>query len=85
MARNEAPHLEDRCLVLAAGHCLTSADCQPDYELIERTDPVTFIIRGVTTRAQFDFDVVSHYAGPDIFKLHVNRGPHSLAEDELPQ
>lgn len=28
-------------------------------------------------RAKFDFDVVGHYARPDIFELHVNRRPQS--------
>lgn len=33
-------------------------------------------------RAKFDFDVVGHYARPDIFRLHVDRSPHRLIEDE---
>ena len=28
-------------------------------------------------RGKYDFDVVGHYARPDIFRLHVNERPHS--------
>jgi nitrilase len=31
--------------------------------------------RGDLTRAKFDFDVVGHYARPDVFRLHVNEQP----------
>jgi nitrilase len=34
-------------------------------------------------RAKFDFDVVGHYARPDIFQLHVDRRPHRLVQEEL--
>jgi len=30
----------------------------------------------------FDFGVVGHYARPDIFRLHADRTPHRLIEDE---
>ena len=30
-----------------------------------------------TVRGKFDFDVVGHYARPDIFSLHVNEHPQS--------
>jgi nitrilase len=30
-----------------------------------------------TTRAKVDFDVVGHYARPDIFRLYVNSEPQS--------
>ena len=33
-------------------------------------------------RAKFDFDVVGHYARSDIFRLHVDRTPHRLVQDE---
>ena len=30
---------------------------------------------GEITRGKYDFDVVGHYARPDIFQLHVNEKP----------
>jgi len=30
---------------------------------------------GEIARAKYDFDVVGHYARPDIFQLHVNEKP----------
>jgi nitrilase len=33
-------------------------------------------------RAKFDFDVVGHYARSDIFRLHVERTPQRLVQDE---
>lgn len=29
------------------------------------------------TRAKLDFDVVGHYARPDVFQLHINSSPQS--------
>jgi nitrilase len=107
--------VEGRCFVLSACQYLTRADCPPDYEPIQGSDPATVLIRGGSgivgplgeeivapfygsgavlvanidlqqiPRAKFDFDVVGHYARPDIFELHVNRRPHYLAKDEPPQ
>src|SRR5262245_3997639 len=34
--------------------------------------------RADLARAKFDFDVVGHYARPDVFKLHVNEQPMKL-------
>jgi len=31
--------------------------------------------RGDLARAKFDFDVMGHYARPDVFTLHVNERP----------
>ncbi len=31
---------------------------------------------GAITRSKFDFDVVGHYARPDVFQLRVNEKPH---------
>jgi nitrilase len=31
--------------------------------------------RGEIARAKYDFDVVGHYARPDVFRLHVNEAP----------
>jgi nitrilase len=32
---------------------------------------------GEIARGKFDFDVVGHYARPDVFRLHVNERPSS--------
>jgi nitrilase len=34
--------------------------------------------RGDIVRGKYDFDVVGHYARPDIFRLHVNEHPQSV-------
>jgi nitrilase len=33
-------------------------------------------------RSKYDFDVVGHYARPDIFRLHVNTAPRSSVVEE---
>jgi nitrilase len=44
--------------------------------LVAELDP------GEIARAKYDFDVVGHYARPDIFRLHVNTKPAaSVVED----
>ena len=37
---------------------------------------------GAIARSKFDFDVVGHYARPDIFQLHVNENPHRSVTTE---
>jgi nitrilase len=38
---------------------------------------------GAVARSKFDFDVVGHYARPDVFQLHVNENPIlSVTTDE---
>ena len=41
------------------GECILTADLE----------------RGEIARAKYDFDVVGHYARPDVFRLHVNEAP----------
>jgi nitrilase len=33
---------------------------------------------GDIARGKFDFDVVGHYARPDVFRLHVNEEPRPV-------
>jgi nitrilase len=35
-------------------------------------------------RGKYDFDVVGHYARPDVFQLHVNERPHHVIEQDAP-
>jgi len=42
-----------------------------DAVLVTEIDPVDI------SRGKYDFDVVGHYARPDVFRLHVNEKPAS--------
>ena len=33
---------------------------------------------GDIARGKYDFDVVGHYARPDVFRLHVNEEPQTV-------
>jgi nitrilase len=41
---------------------------------------------GDVARGKYDFDVVGHYARPDVFRLHVNERPQpcvvSMTEED---
>ena len=42
---------------------------------------------GEIARGKYDFDVVGHYARPDVFRLHVNErpsGPGGVVTDDSP-
>ncbi len=52
-----------------AGECLAGPLRDREGILVARLDPDDI------TRGKFDFDVVGHYARPDIFQLNVNENP----------
>jgi nitrilase len=37
---------------------------------------------GDIARGKFDFDVVGHYARPDVFRLHVNEQPRPVTDND---
>jgi nitrilase len=51
------------------GHVLAGPDFAGETVLSAEIDP------GQSARAKYDFDVVGHYARPDIFSLSVNEAP----------
>jgi nitrilase len=51
------------------GHVLAGPDFTSEAMLSAEIDP------GQSARAKYDFDVVGHYARPDIFSLSVNEAP----------
>jgi nitrilase len=57
------------CIVDPLGHLLAGPDF--DGECILTAD----LDMGDIARGKFDFDVVGHYARPDIFRLHVDERP----------
>ena len=59
------------CIVGPLGQLLAG----PKYG--EETILTADIDRGELARAKFDFDVVGHYARPDVFQLEVNQQPMS--------
>ena len=51
------------------GHVLAGPDFTGETVLSAQIDP------GQSARGKYDFDVVGHYARPDIFSLYVNEAP----------
>jgi nitrilase len=51
------------------GHVLAGPDFSGETLLSAEIDP------SQSARAKYDFDVVGHYARPDIFRLSVNDAP----------
>jgi nitrilase len=54
------------CIIGPLGQMLAEQRFDEDAILTAEIDP------GEITRAKFDFDVVGHYARPDVFQLSVN-------------
>jgi len=68
------------CIVSPSGEILAGPNYQGEIILaanIELDD---------ITRYKYDFDVVGHYARPDVFQLHVNESPQTLVviDDAIP-
>ncbi|MFL5340371.1 MAG: carbon-nitrogen hydrolase family protein [Gemmataceae bacterium] len=57
------------CIVGPLGELLAGPVCGEECVLTAALD------RADLARARFDFDVVGHYARPDVFRLHVNEQP----------
>ncbi len=57
------------CIVSPLGKVLAGPDHGGETILYADLDP------GDLARGKFDFDVVGHYARPDVFTLHVNEAP----------
>ena len=54
------------CIIDPLGRILAGPDITGECILTANLDI------GDITRAKYDFDVVGHYARPDVFRLHVN-------------
>jgi len=57
------------CIVSPLGELLAGPDYSGECILTADIDP------GEIARGKYDFDVVGHYARPDVFQLHVNEQP----------
>ena len=56
-------------IISPLGQVLAGPVFNEDVILVAEIDPADI------TRGKYDFDVVGHYARPDIFRLHVNQQP----------
>ncbi|MBI1942576.1 MAG: nitrilase [Betaproteobacteria bacterium] len=57
------------CIVSPLGELLAGPDSDGECILTAQVDP------GEVARGKYDFDVVGHYARPDVFRLTVNERP----------
>ncbi len=57
------------CIIDPLGNILAGPDYDGECILTAEID------RGEIARGKYDFDVVGHYARPDVFRLHVNERP----------
>jgi nitrilase len=64
------------CIIDPLGRVLAG----PDYE--RETILVAELDLGEIARGKFDFDVVGHYARPDVFQLRVNERPQTAVESD---
>jgi nitrilase len=60
------------CIVAPLGQLLAGPDFSGECVLTADLD------LGDIARGKFDFDVVGHYARPDVFRLHVNEQPRPI-------
>ncbi len=76
--------LEGRCFVFSCNQFTRRRDFPADYRAIQGDDPETVVSEGGScivsplgeiVRGKYDFDVVGHYARPDVFRLVVNERP----------
>jgi nitrilase len=56
-------------IISPLGQVLAGPMFNEDAILVTEIDPADI------SRGKYDFDVVGHYARPDIFRLHVNEKP----------
>ena len=64
------------CIFSPLGKCWLGPDF--DGECILTAD----LDMGDIARGKFDFDVVGHYARPDVFRLHVNEQPRPVTDND---
>jgi nitrilase len=64
------------CIFNPLGQILAGPDF--DGECILTAD----LDMGDIARGKFDFDVVGHYARPDVFRLHVNEQPRPVTDND---
>lgn len=61
------------CIVDPLGQIIAGPDFEGETILCAELD------MGEIARGKFDFDVVGHYARPDVFRLHVNEQPQPVS------
>jgi len=62
------------CIINPLGQVLAGPNYETECILIAELD------MGDVARGKYDFDVVGHYARPDVFRLHVNEQPQVVID-----
>ena len=62
------------CIINPLGQVLVGPNFEEECILIAELD------MGDVARGKYDFDVVGHYARPDVFRLHVNEQPQVVID-----
>ena len=62
------------CIINPLGQVLAGPNFEEECILIAELD------MGDVARGKYDFDVVGHYARPDVFRLHVNEQPQLVID-----